>query len=260
MEISDENTILNQLNEYNNQYDRIEEKSIRLKRRYVYEISRYSFYIWKRKINKKFMPEKNVKLNISDYCYQIGMVSEDLNRLILNIDGVNTFGNENLRESRKLLIQTIQDLINDNDKFYKKSLHLKELFENNVFKENSDLLDDTNESISEENSLEFNDDISEKDMIDDDDDIDKTPNTENENVGEMPIFNHKKKVSPVLKYQKEDNEMPKYKRQASFLSTSTNNDTETETDFDGITDEMIIKKRKTSLPVENNNPERIVLL
>lgn len=164
------NEALELINKYSKDFEKYKEQFIRFQERYKRELCRYSYFIWRMKIDKNYQVSKDIKLSISDYNYQVGMLSENLNRLILNLDNVETYGNSNVRSNRKGLIQQIQNMIDENDNFFNKTKHLKQLYMNKFFKEDkiqqpqnqqpqNDNIEEDNESISTESSNEDNQSI-----------------------------------------------------------------------------------------------------
>lgn len=156
----EEQQSVNAMSKIQKDYERELEKYNRFSERYKRESCRYSFFIWKKRINNEFRPDKDQKLSISNYAYQIGMVGENMNNLILRLDNIDTYGNEKIRQSRKDLIKTIQKSIDTNDKLYKQAKRLNQLYidhffppevQNNKMEENSI---STSSSSSEEEESE----------------------------------------------------------------------------------------------------------
>lgn len=165
------NKALELINKYSKDFEKYKEQFIRFQERYKRELCRYSYFIWRMKTDKNYSVSKDIKLSISDYNYQVGMLSENLNKLILNLDNVETYGNSNVRSNRKGLIQQIQKMIDENDSFFNKTKHLKEIYMDKFFKEDkqnqqpesqqpeNDNIEEDNESTSTESSNEDNQSI-----------------------------------------------------------------------------------------------------
>lgn len=129
----EEKQSIDAMNKIKKDYERELEKYNRFSERYKRESCKYSFYVWKSRLNKDFTPNKDQKLAISNYAYQIGMVGENMNNLILKLDNVDTYGNENIRQTRKDLIKTIQKSIDTNDKLYRQAKRLNQLYIDHFF-------------------------------------------------------------------------------------------------------------------------------